>query len=252
MVAGRLLTAEEEAALSLRIQQGDSKAREALAMANYGLVVSVSRRYVGSVPMEDLKQYGFIGLMKAVDRYDPARGYRFSTYAMHWIKQSIASALRFERLIVLPAHAYESLTRIHRAQLFLQERGEEATAERLAEGAGEKVETVKRLLRVNERALSLDALASDTENPLLSRLPDTDSQDPEEETLRRYASAEVRSLLSGVLTKQEAAVLLSRSEGFTLQTIGESMGLTRERIRLIELSARRKIEPFKGYLKTLL
>jgi RNA polymerase primary sigma factor len=246
----RLLTAEEEIALALRAKQGDSAARTRLIEANMRLVLSIARNYHTSlVPFEDLVQEGAIGLMTACERYDPARGFRFSTYATHWVRQAISRAIDNKaRAIRVPAHVAEILRRIERARAqILRENGEEPTLEQLAARVGVSPRKIVAYLQTGQDPVSLDMLVGEDANTsLASLLNDKTATDPEDAVIRHEVEEELQTVLES-LSERERMVMRRRlgledEEAHVLQDIGREMRLSRERVRQIENQARRKLQ----------
>jgi RNA polymerase primary sigma factor len=245
-----LLTAEEEIELAYRARQGDQQARNLLVEANMRLVVGIARHYNTSlISFEDIVQEGAIGLMKAVERFDPQRGCRLSTYATPWIRQAISRAIDTKaKAIRVPAHVAESLRRLEKARLqLLTELQEEPTAEQLAERLGMPVVKVRLLLQTAQEPLSLDTLVGEEEStPLLALLNDQDTVDPQEVVIEEERRQQIDSLFS-ILTPREAEVMRLRL-GFEgnceqmLQKIGETLHLSRERVRQIEILAMKKLK----------
>lgn len=202
-----LLTAEEEADLLRRAKAGDEEARNRLVECNLRLVLSVARRYVRpGLSLEDLVQEGAIGLIKAINHFDTSRGLRFSTYAIHWIRQSIGRAADTQSgLIRLPNHAIDSLRRIERARMQLRlEHGTEPTPEQIAAYAGIPLSKVIRLLKYTQTHLSLDHKAdSEQDAPLGGLLPNPEEEDPETVAIYRVWLTELLELAKNNLTPRE-------------------------------------------------
>lgn len=246
----RLLTAEEEHELARRAREGDLQARNKLIECNLRLVFGVARNYHSPLlSFEDLVQEGAIGLVTAVERFDPSRGCRFSTYAVHWIRQAISRAIDNQaKTIRVPAHISEALRRLEKVRRQLASTlQEEPTAELLAQHLDMPVAKVKLLLQVSQEPLSLDTLVGEEEDtPLLALLTDENVVDPQDAVLKEERMQLIDKLFS-VLTPREAEVMRRRL-GFEgeheqmLQRIGEALHLSRERVRQIEILAMKKLK----------
>ncbi len=244
-----LLSAEQETSLGRRAQKGCVESRERLIATNLRLVVSVAKRFGGrGVPLLDLIQEGNLGLLKAVDRFDPERGYRFSTYATWWIRQAVARGLASQgRAVRLPVHAGEALHRaLAEAARLRQSLGREATHEEIARGLGVTVEQVSRVMNAAIDPVSLDSPVGEAEgNSLCDVVADPFRARPDEEALDRLSRIEVEELLM-TLTSQERDVLRLRY-GFaddrprSLEEVARAMCCTRERIRQIEKASLTKL-----------
>src|SRR5579871_494050 len=246
----RLLTQEEEVVLAGKVKQGDTAARTNLVEANMRLVISIAKTYHSTlVPFEDLVQEGAIGLMTACERYDPSKGYRFSTYATHWIRQAISRAIDNKaRAIRVPAHVSETLRKIERVRTAMaREQGEEPSAEQIAQHLGISTRKVSALLQASQEPVSLDMLVGDEENTTLASLiNDRSAANPQEAVLGAEMQQQLDALLS-ILTPREREIMRKRL-GFeddsaqVLQEIGETMHISRERVRQIEVQALRKLK----------
>src|SRR5438874_10406090 len=196
----KLLTHQQEIDLSERVQAGDGRAKQELVEANMRLVINIAKHYHHPlVPFEDLVQEGAIGLMTAAERFDPERGYRFSTYATHWIKQAISRAIdNKSRAIRVPAHVSETLRKIERAKTALtREIGEEPTLDQIAEVVEMSPRKVAAYLQAGQDPVSLDMLVGEEENTTLAALLDDKSAtDPEDEVVRREVEAEIQRILN--------------------------------------------------------
>ena len=246
----RLLTAEEEVMLAHRIRHGDKAAKDRLVEANMRLVINVARTFHSSlIPFEDLIQEGAIGLMTAADRFDPAKGYRFSTYATHWIRQAITRAIdNKSKPIRLPAHVSETLRKIERARtLWMRENGEEPSLDQLAEFLNVPARKITSLMHAGQEPISLDMLVGDDEyTTLASLLNDENAVDPQAMVL----TSEIRRMLNSLLetlTPREQEIMRRRlgyeeDSSRVLQEIGAAMRMSRERVRQIEMQALRKLK----------
>lgn len=247
-----LLTPDEEIRLANRIAAGGASGTQAktrLVESNMRLVVSIAKAYRSSgIPFEDLIQEGAIGLMTASERFDPKRGYRFSTYATQWIRQAIGRAVDNKaKSIRLPAHVSESLRKLDKARAEMRrELGEEPTLEQLAQRTGIATRKVLTLMNTTQEPISLDMPVGDEENTSLgSLLYDRTSPDPQEELIETEMREEIISILS-VLDEREQHIMRKRfgfdgEETYVLQQIGEELNISRERVRQIEAQALRKL-----------
>ena len=244
-----LLTLEEEVALARRIKRGDKKAREQMIKANLRLVVKIARDYEGyGLPLLDLINEGNIGLMKGVERFDPSKGAKLSTYAAWWIKQSIKRALANQsKTIRLPVHVVDKLFHLRRAAARLEETlGREASDEELAEEIGYPVARVRQLRRAAVRPTSLDAPMGDDEtNRVADVVKDESADTPYEQLEEKTNSALVHEMIE-TLDPREQAILRQRfgldgDDRKTLEEIGVQFGVTRERIRQLEEIALKKL-----------
>ena len=244
-----LLTPEEEVRLARRIAHGDGQAKARLVESNMRLVVSIAKAYRSSgIPFEDLIQEGAIGLMTAAERFDPKRGYRFSTYATQWIRQAIGRAVDNKaKSIRLPAHVSESLRKIDKARAEMRrELGEDPTPDQLAQRTGISPRKVSNLLNTTQEPISLDMPVGDEENTSLgSLLYDKTSPDPQEELIDAEMREEIDSILA-TLDDREQLIMRKRfgfdgEDTYGLQQIGEELNISRERVRQIEAQALRKL-----------
>ncbi|HEX6123721.1 MAG TPA: sigma-70 family RNA polymerase sigma factor [Ktedonobacterales bacterium] len=244
-----LLSAQREMELAQRIRRGDRIARNALIEANLRLVVSIAKRYAGQgLALEDLVGEGNIGLIRAVGKFDPDKGFRFSTYATWWIKQAITRAiLEGTRAVRLPVYIMEEVMRVKRTtrQLY-QELGREPTTSQIGERLGISGERVRELLIWAEKIFSLDApLSDEEENSLSDLIEDQHTAGPAEQTDRELLREEIRRVL-GNLTQREREVIelrfgLADDHDHTLEEVGRILKVTRERVRQIEERAIRKL-----------
>lgn len=244
-----LLTQEEEMELSQRIAAGDGEAAKRLAEANLRLVVSIAKRYVGrGMLLLDLIQEGNLGLMKAVDKYDYRKGYRFSTYATWWIRQAITRAIADQgRTIRIPVHMVETVNRMRKmSRKLAQNLGREPSVEELAGRMNMPCQQVAEILKMMMEPVSLEAPVGDEEDSHLGDfMADMVFPPPSEEASYRMMQSQLVEVL-GTLTERERKVLslrfgLEDGEVHTLEEVGEQFHVTRERIRQIEAKALRKL-----------
>jgi RNA polymerase primary sigma factor len=246
----RLITPQEERELAQRIQKGDAEARERMIKANLRLVVKIARDYEGlGVPLLDLISEGNIGLMKAVDRFDPDKGAKFSTYGAFWIKQAIRRALDNQaKTIRLPSHVVERLGILQRAATKLtEELGREPSDEELAAETGLSERKVKQYRRASATPASLDAPIGDESdsNQIADIVADEKASLPSDE-LAASTDLDLMNQMLGSLNEREVTILRRRygldgEQEKTLEQIGLEYGLTRERIRQIENAALKKL-----------
>jgi RNA polymerase primary sigma factor len=237
-----LLTPAEEVELAARIKGGDDEARQHMIRANLRLVVKIAREYEGlGLPLLDLINEGNIGLMRAVDKFEPAKGAKFSTYSSWWIKQSVRRAIANQaKTIRLPSHVIDKLCRLKRAELKLQEElGREPSSEELGEAVGMPARKVEALRTAAIRPASLEMSLGDGETSRLADLvPDEKVGDPCQELDDRTTTDQLRDLLKH-LDAREARILryrfgLDGGAEKTLEEVGEYFGVTRERIRQLQ------------------
>src|SRR5256885_6519997 len=251
---GPLLTVHEECSLTERIRHGDERARERMIEANLRLVVSVARHYnCRGMTFEDVVQEGIIGLMAAINKFDPSRGFRFSTYATYWIRQAIVRAIEKQsRMIRLPTYAYHAVGKLERTQMNLQDRfGRQPTSEELAKETTLSVSTVNALLQSIQEPVSLDVLLGEAEDYTLGDLQlDADAQDPEDHALQA-ADRENLTRILGVLKPKERTVIENRyglrdGRVRSLKELAQELNMSREGIRHIETRALRKLRHAVG------
>lgn len=244
-----LLTPEEEMDLSVRVADGDEEARNILAESNLRLVVSIAKRYVGrGLLFLDLIQEGNIGLMKAVEKFDFGKGYKFSTYATWWIRQAITRALADQaRTIRVPVHMVETINKMARIQRQMTlELNREPSDEELAKKMGISVDKVREVIKISQDPVSLETpIGEEDDSHLGDFIKDESSLSPEEYATNEILKEEIKSVLS-TLQPREQQVLELRfglidGTSYTLEEVGKRFNVTRERIRQIEAKALRKL-----------
>ncbi len=244
-----LLTAEEEIELAMRMAEGDKEAKKRMAEANLRLVVSIAKRYVGrGMLFLDLIQEGNLGLIKAVEKFDYSKGYKFSTYATWWIRQAITRAIADQaRTIRIPVHMVETINKVMRiSRQLLQELGHDPTPEEIADDMGLPVEKVREILKIAQEPVSLETPIGEEEDSHLGDfIPDEDASEPAEAASFTLLKEQLSEVL-GTLTPREEKVLRLRfgiedGRTRTLEEVGREFNVTRERIRQIEAKALRKL-----------
>ena len=244
-----LLTTAEELELAEKTAQGDDDARDRLIVANMRLVVSIAKHYVGrGMPLLDLIQEGYSGLIKAVDKFDYTKGFKFSTYATWWIRQSITRSIADQaRTIRIPVHMVETISRVKKAQnKLLNENGHEPTTNEIAQELGMTPERVREIIRIAQDPVSLEAPVGEEEDSYLGDfIPDEDAPAPIDSAMKAVFKDELNKALE-LLPEREREVLKFRygvgyDRSHTLEEVGRQFKVTRERIRQIEAKALRKL-----------
>ncbi len=246
----KLLTADEEKIYGKRVLRGDQEARKIMIESNLRLVVKISRRYLNrGLPLLDLIEEGNLGLIRAVEKFDPDRGFRFSTYATWWIRQTIERAIMNQtRTIRLPIHIIKEMNGYIKAQRFLaQKLDHDPRAEDIAEYMDKPLKTVIKMLKLNERVTSVDVpVGKDYDKPLLDSISDEAEQTPTDLLQKDNIKDKITGWVHQLSEKQREVICrrygLCGHENSTLEQVAQELGVTRERVRQIQMDALKRLK----------